>query len=61
MTPEQDAMLSYVFAATLGFEIALLIIFAAIIVSAVIGWVRKLISRRRERREMHVPRHGRQD
>lgn len=65
MTPEKDAMLSFVYHAVFGAELGIVAGFAILIIAAVAGAVVDRIRRRRERRrrerEMDIPRHVRRD
>lgn len=59
MTPEQDAMLHFVFSATLGMEIGFAILIVGFFISCLVDfvrWVRKRRRKRREAREFDLPR-----
>lgn len=65
MTPDQEEMLSFIYHAVLGAELGIVIGFAFLILAAIVGFVseriRKLRQRRKEKREMDIPRHIRRD
>lgn len=65
MTPDQEQMLSFVYHAVFGAELGIVIGFAFLVLAAIAGFVsgriRKWRERRREKREMDIPKHIRRD
>lgn len=64
MTPVQEMMLNVTFSAVLGIELAfiLLILFGVVVMIVdAVKWVRRHLKKRREERELDIPRHQKFD
>lgn len=64
MTPMQELMLNVTFSAVLGIEMAfiLLLLFGVVVMIVdAVKWVRKRWKKRREERELDIPRHQKLD